>query len=102
MSRKEKGVNSELIALMTGAELLRDEAPTVAMLPGSAACIVARRIKSHELHLYEFDLRSGERESFLPVAEMYMGKLMDDIPEHERKLHKHQTMQRLKEGEETT
>ncbi|WP_025693221.1 tetratricopeptide repeat protein [Paenibacillus zanthoxyli] len=56
---------------------------------------------THEIHLYEFDLQSGDRESFLPVAEMYMGTLTDDIPEHERKLRKHQTMQQLEEGEET-
>ncbi|MBA9087654.1 tetratricopeptide (TPR) repeat protein [Fontibacillus solani] len=53
-----------------------------------------------EIHLYEFDLQSGDRESFLPVAEMYMGMLTDDIPEHERKLRKHQTMQQLGEGGE--
>lgn len=57
--------------------------------------------KSPELHLYEFDLQSGDRESLLPVAEMFMGILTDDIPEHERKLRKHQSMQQLNEGEES-
>jgi len=56
--------------------------------------------KSDELHLYEFDLQPGDWESFLPVAEMYMGKLTDGIPEHERKLVKHQSMQQSKEGGE--
>jgi tetratricopeptide (TPR) repeat protein len=50
---------------------------------------------AQELHLYEFELRSGDRESFHPVAEMYMGTLADGIPEHERKLRKHETMQQM-------
>ncbi|MFB6367218.1 SEC-C metal-binding domain-containing protein [Paenibacillus elgii] len=53
---------------------------------------------AQELHLYEFDLRAGDRESFLPVAEMYMGTLAENIPEHERKLRKHETMQQLEGG----
>jgi hypothetical protein len=49
-----------------------------------------------ELHLYELELRSGDRESFLPLAEMYMGTLTEGIPEHERKLRKHETIKQMK------
>ncbi|MFB5763249.1 SEC-C metal-binding domain-containing protein [Paenibacillus medicaginis] len=56
---------------------------------------------SQVLHAYEFDLRPGDMESFLPVAEMYMGKRTEEIPEHERKLHKPSSAQMLKKGVET-
>ncbi|MFD0715812.1 hypothetical protein [Paenibacillus sp. GCM10027626] len=42
----------------------------------------------HDLHMYDFDLEPGETDSFLALAEMYMGKLTEGIPEHERKLGK--------------
>lgn len=44
MGRKERVINPKLIAVMTGVELPTDEAPTVAMLPGSAARMVVKRI----------------------------------------------------------
>ncbi|MBD2872775.1 tetratricopeptide repeat protein [Paenibacillus arenilitoris] len=45
MSRKEKGINPSLIAVMTGVEPPLDETPTVATLPGQAAFMISKRIK---------------------------------------------------------
>lgn len=48
--------------------------------------------RSHFLQDYEFDLRVGDVDSFLPLAEMYMGKLAEELPEEERKLPSVQTL----------
>ncbi|MFD0715810.1 hypothetical protein [Paenibacillus sp. GCM10027626] len=45
MSRKDAGINPELIAVITGGKQQVDEVPTAAKLPGNAARLVAKRIK---------------------------------------------------------
>lgn len=60
------------------------------------------RSRFHALHTYEFDLRAGDVDFFLPVAEMYMGKQAEGLPEEERKLSKLPSVQILNGGEVTS
>ncbi|MDG0813798.1 SEC-C metal-binding domain-containing protein [Cohnella rhizosphaerae] len=50
------------------------------------------------LKSYEIDLHAGDMDSFLPVAEMYMGERVDELPEHERTLSKTSSVPLLMNG----
>ncbi|MDI4643432.1 SEC-C metal-binding domain-containing protein [Cohnella hashimotonis] len=57
--------------------------------------------QSPALQSYEFALRSGDVESFLPVAEFYMGGRLDEMPDHERLLNKFVSEPLPIDGEQT-
>lgn len=45
MGQLEKGINPDLVTLLTKAEPAANEVPTIAMLPGSAVHMIAKKIK---------------------------------------------------------
>lgn len=72
----------------------RPELAAAGQRNGTAAAAAA----AHEVHLYKFELQPGDRESFLPVAEMLMGDAAERIPAGERRLRKHPPTRPRKKG----
>ncbi|MFD2334090.1 SEC-C metal-binding domain-containing protein [Cohnella sp. GCM10020058] len=62
--------------------------PTVEELAATREGDETASPQSPALQSYELSLLSGDVETFLPLAECYMGGRLDEIPEHERLLSK--------------